>query len=93
MHAALLERTPYDLICLDIMMPGLDGQEVLRQIRRLEEESGVAPAHRVKVIMTTALAGRANVMEAIEGGCDAYLIKPIQRLRLLEELRRLELIP
>lgn len=49
------ENSPYDLVLLDIMMPKLDGQEALREIRHIEREIGVAPDDEVKVIMTTAL--------------------------------------
>ena len=46
----------YDLICLDVMMPEMDGHEVLAQIRKTEEVAGVGGLDRVKIMMTTALA-------------------------------------
>lgn len=91
--AALQAGEPFDLICLDIMMPEMDGQEALKRIRQLEFEAGVDAEKRAKVIMTTALADRGNVVEAIQGQCDYFLVKPIDRLALLEELRRMQLIP
>jgi two-component system chemotaxis response regulator CheY len=91
-EAALRAGEPYDLVCLDIMMPEMDGQEALRQIRELEDDARVAPRDRAKVIMTTALADRDNVIEAMRAQCDSFLVKPIAKTRLLEELRRLELI-
>ncbi len=83
---------PYDLICLDIMMPEMDGQEALKEIRAMEEAKGLAISRWVKIIMTTALADKENVVEAIRGKCDAFLVKPIQKPKLLEELHRLNLI-
>lgn len=75
---ALDENQPYDLICLDIMMPGLDGQKILQLIRQLEKNRGVAPAQRAKVFMITGLADTANMVRAFEqGGCHAYLTKPV----------------
>jgi two-component system chemotaxis response regulator CheY len=92
-RTALQAHEPFDLICMDILMPEMDGQEALKQIRKLEDEAGIALHKRAKVIMTTALADRNTVLEAIRGQCDYFLVKPIDGRALLEELRRMELIP
>ena len=70
---------PYDLICLDIMMPEMDGQEALKEIRRIEEEMDIHGLGRVKIIMTTILDVRKNVMEAFKSQCDGYIIMPINK--------------
>jgi two-component system chemotaxis response regulator CheY len=88
---AIEAQDPYDLICLDIMMPEMDGQEALRKIRSLEDFRGVKPSRAAKIIMTTALGDYRNVMTAYKGLCDAYLAKPIDRQRLMEELGQLGL--
>ena len=83
----------YDLICMDIMMPDMDGQQALKEIRAIEDERGIADPDRVKVIMTTALDDPKNVVESLHrGGASAYLAKPIDRSRLLEEIRDLGLL-
>jgi two-component system chemotaxis response regulator CheY len=92
-RAALEAGTPFDLICLDIVMPEMDGQEALRQIRMLETEAGIDPAKRAKVFMTTALADRDTVVESIQSQCDYFLVKPIDGRALFGELRRFGLIP
>ena len=91
-RTALDAGEPFDLICLDILMPEMDGHEALKQIRDLEEEAGLVAATRAKVIMTTALSDRDTVLEAIRGQCDYFLVKPIDSRALLEELRQLGLI-
>ncbi len=69
---------PYDLICLDIMMPEVDGQEALQQIREIESQKGIGGSDLVKIIMTTALNDAKNIMQAlVKGSCDGYLTKPI----------------
>jgi two-component system chemotaxis response regulator CheY len=89
---ALEASEPFDLICLDIMMPEMDGHEALKRIRQLEGEAGLPSEKRAKVIMTTAHSDRDNVLEAIRGQCDYFLVKPIDGKALLEELRRFGLI-
>ena len=89
---ALQANEPYDLICLDIMMPEMDGQEALRQIREQEESQWIRPAGGARIVMTTALADPKNLFAAHRSLCDAYLLKPIQKAKLLEELRKLGLI-
>ena len=81
-----------DICVLDIMMPEMDGQQALKEMRAMEEARDLSLSRRVKIIMTTALADKENVIEAIRGKCDAFLVKPFQKARLLEELHRLNLI-
>ena len=82
---------PYDLICLDIMMPEMDGHEALKEIRLLEEKKGIAGPSHVKIVMTTALADKTNVIKAGQNHCDCYLIKPWSKTNLLQKLRDLKL--
>lgn len=84
---------PYDLICLDIMMPGMDGHAVLKEIRAFEEARGLTPPNAVKIFMTTALSDGPNVLQAFREQCEAYLVKPIQRAKLTEQLEACGLIP
>ena len=83
---------PYELICLDVMMPALDGHAVLKGIRSFESERGVEISKGAKVIMTTALDDSSNVLGAFREGCEAYVVKPLDKQKLYHELRKLELI-
>lgn len=89
---ALKEENPYDLICLDIMMPKVDGVKVLKAIRDLEMQKGIKPEKRSKIIMTTALSETQFVQSAFESGCEAYAAKPIDTGKFIEVMRKLELI-
>ncbi|MEG0962320.1 MAG: response regulator [Lachnospiraceae bacterium] len=73
----LEEEAPYDLICLDVMMPVLDGYQVLKAIRDIEKERNILGDQIVKIIMTTALNEERNVKKAFEIGCTVYCGKPI----------------
>lgn len=90
---ALDEGNPYDLICLDIMMPEMNGQEALKEIRKIEEERGIYSKDQVKIIMMTALDTPKDVVEAYyRGGCSSYLVKPIIRKKLISLLKEYNLI-
>lgn len=82
------ERRPYDLVCMDIMMPNMDGHEALERIRDMEREKGIMGAAEVKVIMTTALGDPKNVVDAFyRGGATSYLVKPVTKQKLMKEIR------
>jgi two-component system, chemotaxis family, chemotaxis protein CheY len=90
---ALDEAAPYDLICMDIMMPQMNGHDALKLVRALEKERGIPEAQGVKVFMTSAKEGPRDVVEAMyQGGATLYIVKPIVKKALLQELRNLELI-
>ena len=88
---ALEAGEPYNLICLDIMMPEMDGQQALKRIRALEEAQGIVSTFGAKVIMTTVLGDMKNICDAYSSLCDAYLIKPIGQKKLQQELSKLGL--
>jgi two-component system chemotaxis response regulator CheY len=86
---ALKAGEPFDLVCLDIMMPVMDGQEALREIRKIEQENGVEGSDCAKIIMTTALDDAKNIMDALVlGSAEGYLNKPITPEQLAEELNK-----
>lgn len=89
----LEQKDPYDLICLDIMMPVMDGQQALQEIRRLEKRHGISGLDMAKVIMVTAVDDSNNIMKAFrQGQCEAYLTKPLDRGKLITLIRDLGLI-
>ena len=90
---ALTRNEPYDLVCMDIMMPNKDGHQALKEIRVIEQEMGIKPQDEVKVIMVTALNDPKTVVKAYyKGGAAAYLPKPIEVESLHAILRDLALI-
>ena len=90
---AISEKKPYHLICLDIMMPGMDGQQVLKCIRQQEMDMCVKPSDEVKIIMTTALDSPRDVVEAYyRGGCTSYLVKPIDKTKLVSLMQEFGLV-
>lgn len=89
---ALDEKKYYDLVCLDIMMPQIDGLKALKTIRKLEIERNVPEEKRVKIIMTTALNATDEVFDSFDSGSEAYSVKPIDTDKFLDVLVKLNLI-
>lgn len=86
---ALQGRQSYDLVCMDLRMPVMDGLEAIREIRKREEAAGVAGF--IKIIVTTAHTDQQSVTEALLGRCNSYLVKPIDIAKLRAELKNLGL--
>ncbi len=90
---ALEQGKPFDLVCMDIMMPVKDGQQAVREMRAEERRHGVKPAEEAKIIMITALGDPRNVVDAYyKGGAALYLTKPIDVRAFLDAVRSLGLI-
>ncbi|MGB3222673.1 MAG: response regulator [Desulforhopalus sp.] len=93
-RVAWRKQLPYDLLCMDIMMPVMDGQDALIKIREVEKSLGIAGPDEVKVIMLTALDDAKTVMKAYyKGGATSYIVKPIEKERLVTEMQAIGLIP
>lgn len=74
------ERKSPDLILLDIMMPLIDGKEVCRRLKR-------APStQNIPIIMLTALSSSQDIKECFDAGASDYLIKPVEKDRLLKKI-------
>ncbi|MEW6490990.1 MAG: PAS domain S-box protein [Cyanobacteriota bacterium] len=76
---AMRERTP-DLVLTDVMMPGLDGFELLRELRNHPK------TREIPVILLSARAGEESRIEGLEAGADDYLIKPFSASELLARI-------
>jgi CheY-like chemotaxis protein len=75
-----VEKQKFDIILLDINMPGMDGYEATRQIRQSNKE--------VIIIVQTAYANSSEKEKAIEAGCNDYISKPINKTLLKELIKK-----
>jgi len=81
-RCAMIQGQRYDLICMDILMPEMDGREAVRQVRSLEMEFGILSTYGVKIVMVTAVTDVKEVIRCFRELCDAYLMKPIELAHL-----------
>lgn len=77
---AALEASSFDIVLLDVMMPGLDGIEVCRRIRATS---------RIPIVMLTAKGDETDRVVGLELGADDYVAKPFSPRELLARLRAL----
>lgn len=90
---ALYDQQPYKLVCLDIRMPGLDGTQVLESLRNIEQRHGISFGPEAsKILMVTGVDDRQTVFESFRKNCDGYVMKPVSRDQITEQLRTLGLL-
>jgi DNA-binding response OmpR family regulator len=77
---AIFQSTPADVVLIDIMLPGIDGFELCRTIRKLSD---------VPIVMVTARVDTHDVVAGLEAGADDYLTKPFAPKELSARIRAL----
>ncbi|MHC4871269.1 MAG: response regulator transcription factor [Planctomycetota bacterium] len=86
------EGSYFKLICLDINLPGIDGMEVLKQIRDFESEKFDNREDKSKIVMVTSDKDMDRMVNAFDVECDSYLTKPVAMDHLKTHLADLGLI-
>ncbi|MBF0349939.1 MAG: response regulator [SAR324 cluster bacterium] len=86
---SLKEGAPFNLITLDIVMPGMDGTEVLTIVRKLENSKKINKMLRAKILMVTSHSEKEVVVQCIKEGCDDYIVKPFNRDMVIKKLNQM----
>jgi two-component system chemotaxis response regulator CheY len=89
---AIRDNDGYQLILVDIMVSETLGHDVVRMIREMERKEGTPLDKKAKVIMTTSLSDPDNIIESFKANCDSYLIKPIRKAKLINEMKSLGIV-
>ena len=86
------EKIPYDLITMDIDMPGLKGQDVVKKIWQWEESRGIYMTDQVKILMVTVKDDYENIISSFKEGCDGFLVKPVTPEKLRQALAKMGIV-
>jgi signal transduction histidine kinase/CheY-like chemotaxis protein/HPt (histidine-containing phosphotransfer) domain-containing protein len=78
----MLEKDRFDLVLMDVRMPGMDGYETTGKLRQLRNENATVP-----VVALTASVIRADIQHCLEAGMDGYVPKPVNREMLAKAIR------
>jgi len=90
---ALDDGRAYDLVCMDLLMPVIDGPRALREIREVEKDHGLRREKQCKIIITSVLEDAEDTHNAMYlGDATSFLQKPIEEKSMLAELRKLGLM-
>ena len=82
----------YDLVCMDLLMPEMDGRQAVREMRAIEEARRVRAISGSKIVMTTTVDAIKEVSRCFAELCDAYLTKPLDLGRLEAQMKAWELV-
>jgi len=74
----IFRRDPFDLVLLDLMLPGMRGSEVCQEIRTASD---------VPIIMVTAMSGEDDVIAGLDAGADDYIVKPFSPRVMMARIR------
>jgi putative nucleotidyltransferase with HDIG domain len=86
---AIESNKPFDLITLDVSMPGMDGTDVLYEIRGMEKRLKITKENRIKVMMVTSQSDKDTIITCVQAGCDSYIVKPFDKVIMINKLEQL----
>lgn len=80
--------SPFELVILDILMPGMDGTEVLQALRKMEDERATPKDRRAKIFMATSQSDKETILACVQAGCDDFIAKPFNYDTVVGKVRR-----
>ncbi len=77
---------PFSFIFLDIMMPEMDGEQVLAYIRETEQNKKINHHHCAKIIMVSAHSDQELFSRCVQRGCDDFIVKPFDKGIIIKKI-------
>ena len=90
---AKAKKQPFDVITLDVSMPGMNGQDLLEYIRKKEVQDKIQKNNRVKILMISARMNVGTINACIKRGCNGYLTKPVSQTQLVQSFSQMGFEP
>lgn len=91
--SGLKEGNPFTVMFVDVALPQLDGRELLRLVRKAEEERGCTLASSVKVVMATTNGEATSILGSFKEGAEGYVLKPFDLEKVQKLLAKLGITP
>ena len=88
-HEAHQNRDPFDLLMLDINLPGMDGIQLLSAIRDAEKQLNIDRANRAKILIISSYRDKERIVASVQSGCDDYIGKPFEMELIRQKLLKL----
>jgi len=80
---------PYDVVMMDILMPGMDGHQAAETMRAKEKELSIGEHQQFKLVMITSLVDDTNVSKAFfNTHASCYIVKPLDKEKVIDELQQ-----
>ncbi|MCB9481248.1 MAG: response regulator [Desulfobacteraceae bacterium] len=76
---ALMDRNPYSFVVMDLMMPEMNGYDVIREFRILEEEYSIENSLPSKIVVVSGIEKKDFIISALKEVCDYYIEKPVKK--------------
>lgn len=88
-ETALKIKSYYNLILLDVVIPDLDGIEVIRKIRDLEKSYNIKSSSEAKIVVVSSRRDEPTILEAFRNGATGWIDKPVATDLFLIKLKNL----
>ena len=91
-YEGLETEKPFDLVCLDLSMPNMDGMQALNLIRKAEDQRGISNEAGSKIVIVTSTTESKVILQSFRSGCAAFMSKPFNSGKFKRQLRDFGLI-